>query len=112
MIVLKKIWRFIKRWWWTVLIGAAAVGGALLWMLKPKVRRRNIDPAGLPPQRTFKEKAREEVERVRLEGEIEKVRVKATADVHREKLDEIEIIGRNDPAEGRRELANWLSSNL
>jgi hypothetical protein len=49
---------------------------------------------------------------VRLEGEVEKARVKATATVCNEQLDDIEVIGREDPAEARRQLAFWLANNL
>jgi hypothetical protein len=108
---MKKVWRFIKKWWWLFLMGIASIAGAVAAiLLRPK---RNIEPSpGYIPPKTFKEQAQEQVERVRLEGEIEKARVSERADVHREELDEIEEIGKNDPAEGRRQLARWLQGNL
>jgi hypothetical protein len=106
----KLVWRFIKRWWWTFLVGAAAIAGVLVLILIPRDQRPRA--GGETPKRTFKDKAKEEVERVRLEGEVEKARITATADVHREEIDRIEEIGQTDPAEGRRQLAAWLASNL
>lgn len=106
-----KVWRWLKRWWWTILVGVGTVAGFLFWLLMPKPKRDST-PGGSPPPRTFKERAKEEVERVRLEGEVEKARVTAKADVQNQQLDDIEVIGREDPVEARRQLASWLTSNL
>lgn len=107
---MSQVWRFLRRYWWTFLIGAAAVCGVFLLILVP--RKQQSRTIGEPPSRTFKEKAKEEVERIRLEGEIEKARITATADAHRGEIDRIENIGQVDPVEGRRQLAAWLASNL
>jgi len=106
-----KVWRWLKKWWWTIVVGAATVAGFLFWLLLPKPKR-DSSPGQPPPQKTFKERAQEQVERVRLEGEIEKARVKATADAQNQQLDDIEVVGRDDPAEARRQLASWLTGNL
>lgn len=87
------------------------MGGFLFWLLLPKPKHDSWPGQHLPPK-TFKARAVEEVERVRLEGEVDKARVKATATVHNEQLDDIEVVGREDPAEARRQLAFWLTSNL
>lgn len=105
-----KVWRWLKRWWWTFVVGAAAVGGFVLWLLLPKPKRDSSP--GQVPTKTFKERAQEQVERVRLEGEIEKARVTAKADAQNEQLDNIEVVGQEDPAEARRQLASWLTHNL
>lgn len=105
-----KVWRFIRRWWWAFLMGLAAVLGAVATiLLRPKPRP---EQPGYVPPKSFKDRAQEQVERVRLEGEIERARVSERAEVRREELDEIEEIGKNDPAEGRRQLARWLQGNL
>ena len=106
-----KVWRFVKRWWWAFLLGLATILGAVAAIiLRPKP---DIEQSpGYVPKQTFRDKAREQVERVRLEGEIEKARVKTRAEIENDELDEIEQIGENDPAEGRRRLASWLQSNL
>jgi hypothetical protein len=108
---MKRVWRFVRRWWWAFLVGLATILGAVAAiLLRPK---RNIDPSPeyIPPK-TFRDQAQEQVERVRLEGEIERARITERAETHREELDEIETIGKNDPAEGRRQLARWLQGNL
>lgn len=103
----KKVWRFLKQsWWWILLI----VGGVFLAIWK--IGDRGGKDAPEPQGPTFTERARGEIERVRLEGELEKARVTARADAQRAELDTIEEVGRDNPAEGRRQLANWLSSNL
>jgi len=111
---MRKVWRFIKRWWWAFLAVLAAVLGVVAAILVGGSRRsENREPKpGELPKRTFRERAQEEVERVRLEGEIERARITATADAKREELDDIEQIGKADPAEARRQLASWLSANL
>lgn len=91
-----------------VLFGLAALLGALLGVF---VRPCGQPEQGRPSRRTLRQRASEEVQRVRLEGEIEKARVKATGEIRQEQLDEIERIGENDPAEGRRHLAEWLARN-
>lgn len=108
----KKVWRFVRRWWWAFLMVAAAVAGAVAAaILKPGETNIEASP-GQPPAKTFKERAQEQVERVRLEGEIERARVQAKAQAQQEQLDEIEQIGENDPAEGRRRLASFLQGTL
>lgn len=92
-------------------MGVGAAVGFLFWLLLPKPKR-DSSPGQLPPPKTFKERAQVQVERVRLEGEVEKARVEATADVQNQQLDDIEVVGREDPVEARRQLASWLTGNL
>lgn len=109
---MKAVWRFIRRWWWTILIGVAIVGGVVLWVLtagRSNSRKKEPTP-GEPPIRTFKDIAVEQVERVRLEGEVEKARAMATADAQRAEIDRIEEMGQTDPAEARRQMAAVLGA--
>lgn len=102
-----KVKRFIRQWWW-VFVAAAAAVFAILWAILSNTGGEP-DP---DPKSSYKDKAQNEVEKVRLEGEIEKARITATADAERGQLDEIEAVGENDPAEGRRQMADWLAANL
>ena len=96
------VWRFIRRWWWAFLMGLAAVAGAIaVAILRPRKPSIESSPGYVPPK-TFKERAAEQVERVRFEGEIEKARVETRAEIENDELDEIERVGENDPAAGRR----------
>jgi hypothetical protein len=99
------VWRWIKKWWWTIVFGVVTVFGFLFWLLLPKQKNDSKDSEKL----TFKEKAQTKIEYIKLEGEIEKARVKATADIHSQRLDKIEACGKYDPAEARRQLANWMA---
>jgi hypothetical protein len=104
---MNEAWRFVRKWWWTFLVGAAILA-FVLW----RIVRNPPEPgeAEVPPQ--FLEAAKNQVERVRLEGEVEKARVTATADAHRVEIDRIEELGEEDPREARRQMADWLSRNL
>lgn len=96
-------------------MGAAAVGGLFLAILTPSCRRRIPNPgagANVYPQHTFREKAEREVEVIKLEGDVEKARVSVRAETQREQIDEIEAVGKDDPAEGRRQMARFLRNNL
>lgn len=104
-----KVWRFIRRWWW-VFVAVAAGLFLVAWRLMAK-------PGGsdqpVPPQvPTLAERARQEVERVRLEGEVEKARAKAAADAQRAEIARIEELGESQPAEARRQLADWLQRHF
>lgn len=89
---------------------AAIVGAIATILLRPKPGIE--ESPGYVPPKTFKERAAEQVEYVRLEGEIEKARVQTKAEIEDDELDEIEQIGENDPVEGRRLLSRWLTQNL
>lgn len=102
-----KIKRFFRRWWWAIMIAAAAT----LWLLREMFTPIKAPGWQLPPPK-FLEKAKVEVERVRLEGEVEKAKVRATADVQREQIEAIEEEGKEDPAKAREEMAAWLAKNL
>lgn len=83
------------------------IGGIVLAILLPK---GNNEPNDAPPK--FLDKARVEVERIHLEGEVEKARVRATADAQRAELDRIEEQGREDPVAAREALSAFLNNNL
>ena len=112
---MKKLQRFLRRWWWAFLAGAGALLGIMVAILIPRRKNQlpiNSSTPSMPPQPTFTDRARTEVERVRLEGEVEKARIQAAAEAQHVQLDEIETVGETDPAEGRRMLATWLRNNL
>lgn len=102
--------RFVRQWWWAFV---AVAGGVflLVWrILASRPGGEPIDPPATTP--TLSERAKVEVERVRLEGEVEKAKVTATADAHREEIARIEETGKTDPKEARRQLAAHLARNL
>lgn len=108
---MKQAWRFIRQWWWAF-VGIAGGIFLLVWRIiasKPG-GGAVIDPP--VPTPTLSERAKVEVERVRLEGEVEKAKVAATADAHREEIARIEETGKTDPKEARRQLAAHLARNL
>lgn len=109
---MRHIWRAIRKYWWAFLAGLAAVIGIILGAVTFRGRRNTTPDPTTPSPPTFKERAEQQVERVRLEGEVEKAKVTATADAQREVLDQIEETGKDDPAEARRQLARFLSANL
>lgn len=112
MNAIKQAWRFIRQWWWAFVVVAATVF-AVVWGFMSK-SGGGSGGGGTPEPKlpTFADRAKEEAERVRLEGEVEKARVKATADVHRAEIDRIEELGETDPKAARRQLAGWLGRNL
>lgn len=110
---MKQAWRWVRQWWWVIVAAVAGILG-LVWRImaaQPKRGGDGVDPL-LPPPPTLTERANVEVERVRLEGEVEKARVTATADAHRAELDRIEETAKADPAAARRQLAGFLAKNL
>ena len=104
---MSKVWRFIRRWWWTFIVGAAIVAFVVWRIVRNPPEEGEED---VPPQ--FLEAAKDQIERVQLEGEVEKARVRATADAQRAEIDRIEEMGQEDPREARRQMASWLSQNL
>lgn len=106
-----KIVRFFRRWWWAFLLGAAIVLSVLWKLMGLRSSVENVDEGPLKPP-SFSDRARNEVEKVRLEGEIEKARVKVRADEQKKVIDNIEEKGKVNPAKAREEIAEWLASNL
>lgn len=106
---MKKVKRFIRRWWWAFL-AVAGIVFAVLWKILGPKEKFSVQGPLKPP--TFVERARDKVERVHLEGEVEKAKVRATADVQRETIEEIEKKGKTNPAEARKDMAAWLAKNL
>jgi hypothetical protein len=101
-------WRFIRRWWWALALGAGVVGVALWRVFGP--RAPDAQPVTVSPK--LIERAREQVERVHLEGEVEKARIRTQAEDTNKQLDVIEAKGKTDPKAAREALAAFLASNL
>jgi len=106
-----KVWRFIKAYWWIFLAVASGIF-MLVWrlMVRPGESTGPLSEPMVPP--TFADRAREEADRIRLEGEVEKARTTAKADASRAVIDHIEEVGKTDPKEARRQLAGWISQHL
>lgn len=109
---MRQVWRFVRRWWWAFVGGAAAVLASVLASLLTSRSCDSDRSPGKVPERKLADRAREEVERARFEGEIERARIKAIALAQRAQLDHIEAVAKGDPADGRRRLAEWLKDNL
>lgn len=107
---MRSVWRFLRQWWWAFL---AVAGGLtiLIWRILMARSGAQLDPE-IVPGPTFADRARDEVERVRLEGEVEKAKVTAQADAQRAELDRIEEVGRSDPRAARRQLSDFLTRSL
>ena len=106
---MKVVWRWLRTWWWTILIGVLVVGGLAVAILMPRGKNED-DGVELPPK--FLDKARDQVERIHLEGEVEKARVRATAEAQSAELDRIEEQGKENPVAAREALSGWLNTNL
>jgi hypothetical protein len=106
---MKKVERFIRKWWWVLLLGLGVVL-TILWKLLGPRGEPPPDDSVIPP--TFVDRARDQVERVHLEGDVEKARVRATSDVQRKAIDSIEEKGKDDPKGARKDIAAFLSANL
>lgn len=106
------VWRKIRQYWW---IALALVGTALavIFRMTTNAEQTSAGPGPTAPKPpTFAEHAQQQVERVRLEGEVDKARITATADAHHAEIDRIEETGKTDPKEARRQLAGFLARNL
>lgn len=112
--MMAKFWRVLRQAWWLVVgLGAAVLGLlAVLVFWRPKSQEDPFDGFSPPPPKPLRERAREEVERVRLEGELEKAQKRAYTQVHRAELIRIKRQSDSDPVRARRELAAWLQRNL
>jgi hypothetical protein len=107
---MKKIKRFIRKFWWVLVVGAAIIFAVLWKLLGPKAPDPELESALKPP--TFLDRARDNVDRVHLEGEVEKARVRAEADSDKRIIDAIEEMGKENPKVARRDIAIWLNANL
>lgn len=106
--MIAKLKRFIRKWWWLILLGS----GIALYVAWKVFGPRDPVSAPLKPPPKFIELARTEVEKVHLEGEVEKAKIRTRADVQREQIAAIEEKGKKDPAAARMELADFLAKNL
>ncbi len=102
-------WRFVRTYWW---VFVAAASGILLFAWRLMASRGPGVLVPVDPPVTFTDRAREQVERVRLEGEVEKAKVNVTADVAKAELERIEEVGKIDPRAARRQLSSFLNGRL
>lgn len=105
---MKKIERFIRRYWWVIILGAGIVFSIVWKIFGP--RGTPVDDSVSAP--TFVEKARDKIERVHLEGEVEKAKIRATADAEKKVIEAIEKKGETDPKGAREDIAAWIAANL
>jgi len=105
---MKNVMRFIRKWWWLVILGLAMAGWIIWKVFGPRM------PGAAPPTQLpkFIDLARAEVERVHLEGEVEKAKVRTEATGQVKQIEAIEEKGKTDPATARKELASFLAANL
>lgn len=108
---MKAVTRFVRKWWWLILLGVAVVFAIVWQVLKGKSGTAPIDDL-VVPKKTFVEKARDEVEKVHLEAEVEKAKVRAEAKSQMEQIKAIEEKGKTEPKKAREDLAAFLSANL
>lgn len=101
-------WRFIRKWWWLFLVGIGLIFVVAWRLLKPT----NMQEDEMPEVPQFLEMAREKVEKVHLEGEVQKAKVRATAEAQVEEIKRIEEKGKEDPVQARKDLANLLARTL
>lgn len=105
---MKSVRRWLRKWWW-VIVGAA---GAIFAVAFAIFTSNNDGPDEPAPEPNLRDRANTEVDRIELEGEVEKARVTATAEGDNEELDRIEEVGKEDPKAAREQLSGWLNTNL
>jgi DNA-binding XRE family transcriptional regulator len=107
---MKEAIRFVRQWWWAFVAVAAGVF-AVAWrfMAMRGGDASKPEPSVVP---SLAERARSEVERVRLEGEVEKARATTKAEAAHQTLNQIEEEAKADPVAARRKLASWMQGNL
>jgi hypothetical protein len=107
MPALNAAWRFIRKWWWVLVLGACIVGYVLLRIFGPRGQQTDV---AVPPK--LLEMARDKIEVVHLEGEVEKAKVRTQAEDSHKQIDAIAEKGKTDPKAARKELADYLAANL
>lgn len=105
---MKKVERFVRRYWWILILAAGFVFSILWKILGPKDAPLD-DEVKVP---TFVERARDKIERVHLEGDVDKAKIRAVADEDQKVIAAIEKKGETDPKGAREDIAKWLASNL
>lgn len=103
---MKKLKELLKKWW-AVIVVTAAMAIVLVTRLLKNHPTGTVAPVG-----GLAKAYRDEVVRVNLEAEIEKERVRATADAERAEIDRIDELGKTDPVEARRKLAEFVARTL
>lgn len=109
---MKAVQRFIRKWWWLILLGLAVLF-TVLWKVLSGGRGGSA-PIGdlVVPKQTFVEKARDQVEKVHLEAEVEKAKVRTVAKEQMKQIEAIEEKGKTEPKKAREDLAAFLAANL
>lgn len=104
--------RFVRKWWWLALMLLAIIFSVLWKLLTGK--RGSAEPItqGLEPSPTLVEKARDQIEKVHLEGEVEKAKTRTVAEEQIKRIEAIEEKGKTHPKVARKELAEFLAANL
>jgi len=92
-------------------LASAAIVGVVLWRIFAPRRPDAPVPEVMKPTK-FVDLARDKVERVHLEAEVEKVRIRTQAEEANKQLDVIEEKGKADPKAARKDLADFLASGL
>lgn len=94
-----------------MIVAVAGVAGFILWRAFGP-RGQSFASGSLVKPPTFVDRARDEVERVHLEAEVEKATVRAEAAGKLDDLKVIEAKANTDPKQARKELAEFLAANL
>lgn len=110
---MKPVVRFVRKWWWLLLLGIAIVATVLFKVLTGrKGSNVPITEIDIDPPKTLVDKARDKVEKVHLEGEIEKAKVRTVAEEKIKQIEAIEEKGKTEPKKAREDLAAFLAANL
>jgi hypothetical protein len=95
-----KVW--LKKWWWTLLLGLALIGGALFFIFRGR--------KGPSTTRSFSQRAREKILETETDAAIARERARAKSEAQKARLAEIEKV--KDAPERRKRLADYLDEIL
>jgi len=96
-----KAW--LKKWWWTLLLALATIGGFILYL----VLRKRPESA---PSETYSNLARQKIMEAETDAAIARAKVDAKGDEARARLDEIGKV--EDDFTRRKRLADYLDEVL
>jgi hypothetical protein len=101
---MSKITAWLKKWWWTIALGAAAILGFVArGLFMGGAARRKVDAPD------FTANARRRIDEAEAKYLQRKAEAKAEGGVKRKELSDIKQI--EDPRERRSKLAAWLREN-
>jgi len=109
---MKSVLRFVRKWWWAALVVLAIIFTVLWKLLTGKRGGAESIATTFDPPKTLVDKARDQVEKVHLEGEVEKAKTKTVAQEQIKQIEAIEAKGKTEPKVARKELADFLAANL